>query len=134
MKHGKKTLVLTAFAVVLVLVLLAGAIWTLSFERRIQEPVRLAAHTARSSAEVRDVIGEPVSVVRFTKGSLSAKGCNGNADLTIQVYGPRGRGTLLEWAQEDAGKWHLCSLLFRSTDTSVSTSLVSDTSTHCDRE
>lgn len=60
---------------------------------------------------------------------------DGTADLTIPIYGPLGRGILLEWAQEDTGKWHLCFLLFRSTNNvSTSVNLVSDDSTHCDRE
>jgi hypothetical protein len=40
----------------------------------------------------------------------------------------------LEWAQEDKGKWHICSLLFRSSDASTTARLVSDISTHCERE
>ena len=39
---------------------------------------------------------------------------DGNADITIPVYGSLGRGVLEEWAQEGAGKWRLCSLVFHS--------------------
>jgi hypothetical protein len=75
-----------------------------------------------------------MNVGRFTRGNLVANNGNGTADLSIQIYGPVGGGTLLEWAQEDAGKWHLCSLLFRSSDVSTSITVVSDASTQCDRE
>jgi hypothetical protein len=80
------------------------------------------------------VVGQPLNTGRFVKGYLVSKDGNGNADLTIPIHGPLGHGTLLEWAQEDKGKWHICSLLFRSSDASTTARLVSDISTHCERE
>jgi hypothetical protein len=129
-----KNIVPIGLAAVLALVLSIATIWIVSFQSRTREPVKLAADVARASAAVRHLIGEPMKVGRWTKGNLVADNGDGNADLTIPVYGPLGRGILLEWAQEDTGKWHLCSLLLRSNDVSTSITLVSDASTHCDRE
>ena len=114
--------------------LLLACLWFLSLPIRAQAPIKLAASKARSSAEVTELIGQPLNTGRFVKGYLVSKDGNGNADLTIPIHGPLGYGTLLEWAQEDKGKWHICSLLFRSSDASSATQLVSDTSTHCERE
>jgi hypothetical protein len=114
--------------------LLLACLWFLSLPIRAQAPIKLAASKARSSAEVTQLIGQPLNTGRFVKGYLVSKDGNGNADLTIPIHGPLGYGTLLEWAQEDKGKWHICSLLFRSSDASSATQLVSDTSTHCERE
>jgi hypothetical protein len=132
MRQVRKIAILTVSAVGLIVLL--GCLWFLSLSIRAQAPARLAASRARSSAEVRQVIGQPLNTGRFVKGYLISKGGNGNADLTIPIYGPLGRGTLLEWAQEDEGKWHICSLVFRSSDASTTTQLVSDASTHCERE
>ena len=111
-----------------------GCLWFLSLPIRAQAPVKLAASKARSSAEVTQLIGQPLNTGRFVKGYLVSKDGNGNADLTIPIHGPLGYGTLVEWAQEDKGNWHICSLLFRSSDASTATQIVSDTSTHCERE
>jgi hypothetical protein len=113
---------------------LLGCLWFLSLPIRAQAPVKLAASKARSSTEVTQLIGQPLNTGRFVKGYVISKGGNGNADLTIPIHGPLGYGTLVEWAQEDKGNWHICSLLFRSSDASTATQIVSDTSTHCERE
>ena len=115
-------------------ILLLGCLWYLSLPIRAQAPVKLAASKARSSFEVTQLIGQPLDTGRFVKGYLISKAGNGNADLTIPIHGPLGYGTLVEWAQEDKGNWHICSLLFLSDDASTATQLVSDTSTHCERE
>jgi hypothetical protein len=130
-----KNIVLIRLAAVLAMALSIAAIWIVSFEKRTKEPIRLAASVAQGSAEVRNLVGEPMKVGRWTKGNVVTRNGDGNADLTIPVYGPLGRGVLVEWAQEGGGRWHLCSLLFRSANNvSTSITLVSDASTHCDRE
>lgn len=116
------------------IILLLGCLWFLSLPIRAREPVKLAVSNASSSAAVTQSIGQPLNTRRFVKGYLVSKNGNGNADLTIPINGPLGHGTLVEWAQEDRGHWHICSLLFRSNDASTTTQLISDTSTHCERE
>ena len=127
----RKTAILAVSAIGIIV--LSGCAWFLTFIIRAQAPVRLAENKARNSAEVRLAIGHSLKTERFIKGYLVSKDGNGNADLTIPIYGPLGHGTLFEWAQEEKGKWHLCSLVFRSHDEST-TVLVSDTLTHCERE
>jgi hypothetical protein len=116
------------------IILLLRCLWFLSLPIRAQSAVKLAASNASSSAEVTQLIGQPLKTGRFVKGYLISKDGSGNADLTIPIHGPLGHGTLVEWAQEEKGNWHICSLLFRSSDASTSTQLVSDTTTHCERE
>jgi hypothetical protein len=118
---------------VFILVAIAG-IWILRFENQARAPIALAARTARGSAEVRQLLGEPIHISFAAKGNLVSKRGYGNADLIIQVDGRLGQGTLLEWAQEDTGKWQICSLLFRSASGSTIIPLVDDSITHCERE
>ena len=132
MRQLRRTAILALSGIGVILFL--GCLWFLSLPIRAQAPVKLAAGEARSSAEVTQLIGQPLNTGRFVKGYLVSKDGNGNADLTIPIHGPLGNGTLVEWAQEDKGNWHICSLLFRSSDASTATQLVSDTSTHCERE
>ena len=115
------------------LLVLAGA-WILRFERQSQAPAALAVRTARSSARVKQLLGEPIRVSRIAKGHILAIRGDGNADLTVEIRGPLGRGKLHEWAQEENGKWHICGLDFESSDSATSVTLVDETLTHCERE
>ena len=122
-----------ASMIVLLLLVLAGA-WILRFEHQSRAPVALAARTARSSAKVRQMLGEPMRVSRIAEGRILANRGDGNADLTVQISGPLGRGKLDEWAQEENGKWQVCGLQFESSDGSTSITLVDESLTHCEPE
>jgi hypothetical protein len=102
-------------------ILLLGCLWLLSLPIRAQAPVRLAASKARGSAQVTQLIGQPLNTARFVRGHLVSKNSNGNADLTIPIHGPLEHGTLVKWAQEDQGNWHICSLVFQASDASTTT-------------
>ena len=129
--HLKRRWVVIGSVLGLFVLSLASGMWR--FERHLRPPITLAWTVARNSPKIRDIIGEP-RYPTLARGNLVSKGGDGNADLTIRLYGSRGRGTLMEWAQEDKGKWHICSLQFQPRDGSASISLVADTSTHCERE
>ena len=70
--------------------LLLACLWFLSLPIRAQAPIKLGASKARSSAEVTQLIGQPLNTGRFVKGYLVSKDGNGNADLTIPIHGPLG--------------------------------------------
>jgi Cytochrome oxidase complex assembly protein 1 len=119
--------------IALLLLVVAGA-WILSFERQARAPVALAARIAQSSARVRQLLGEPMRVSRIAKGSIISHSGEGNADLTVQIRGPLGRGKLDEWAQEENGKWHICGLQFEPSDSSASVTIIEESLTHCEPE
>jgi len=80
------------------------------------------------------MLGEPMRVSRIAEGRILANRGDGNADLTVQISGPLGRGKLDEWAQEENGKWQVCGLQFESSDGSTSITLVDESLTHCEPE
>jgi hypothetical protein len=125
--------IMVATVIGLLLLVFAG-VWILRFECQSQAPVGLAARAARSSARVKQLLGEPMRVSRIAKGRILTYRGDGNADLTVQIRGPLGRGRLNEWAQEENGKWHICGLEFESSDDLTDITLVDDSMTHCDRE
>jgi hypothetical protein len=128
----KRTAVV-AFMIGLLLLVLTGA-WILRFEGQSRAPVALAAQTARSSARMKQLLGEPMRVSRIAKGRILSNRGDGNADLTVQIRGPIGSGKLDEWAQEENGKWHICGLEFEASGGSASVTLVDESLTHCERE
>jgi cytochrome oxidase complex assembly protein 1 len=110
--------------------LAVGGFLFVRYQQTVEQPMALARDAARRSSEVREAMGEPLRFGRIPEAKVRGK----NAHLGVRVRGPRGSGVLLEWAQMDAGKWQLCSLLFRDESTTTDVILVSRLATHCARE
>jgi hypothetical protein len=104
------------------------------FEMQGRAPAALAKHAARNSPRLRNLLGEPRHFSRIVRGSLSSGHGDGNADLIIRIGGPLGRGALNEWAQEDEGEWHICSLVFQPSGRSSSILIIDGSSSHCKSE
>lgn len=115
-------MVVAAFAV--------GAFLFVRYQQTAQRPIDLAEAVARGSGEVRDALGEPLRFGRLPQ--VKVRGANAHA--VIRVHGARGEGLLIEWAQQEAGQWKVCSLLFRDESTTTDVILVSRAATGCARE
>jgi len=75
-----------------------------------------AIYIAESSPKVAEAIGLPIQPGWPIRGRILTRAGAGNADLQIPLHGSRGQGVLSEWAQQDRGKWHICSLGFQSSN------------------
>lgn len=60
---------------------------------------------ATSSPEVRAALGEPVKPGYFVSGKVNVTGSSGDADLSVPLSGPQGKGTLYLTAHKSAGRW-----------------------------
>jgi len=90
--------------------------------------------TASQSEEVVHNLGSEYLRKTFVTGRIISGPDYGNADLTIHVAGSNASGTLLEWAQNGFGGWHICSLVLLTEKPSREITVVSDSETHCERE
>ena len=99
-------------------------------KRAVADP---AIYVAQTSPQVAVTIGLPMQPGWPIRGTVLTNKTGGNADLIIPLNGGHGRGTLVEWAQKNAGRWQVCSLLFRA-DTGASVMLVNPANTHCAAE
>jgi hypothetical protein len=104
------------------------------FQRQVRVPMALAVGVVRGSAVVSRSLGAPLKASRIARGRCICDASGGTADLTFEVRGPQGRGTLTEWAQADRGQWSICSLQFKPADDSKTITLVDELLTHCERE
>jgi Cytochrome oxidase complex assembly protein 1 len=93
----------------------------------------VALDAARRSQQVSSLLGNDIKRGLLTSGQIIGDDEGGNADLVIPVHGSLGSGELIEWAQGESGKWHLCSLDFSSKDGQYIT-LLSDEKAPCERE
>lgn len=93
---------------------LGFGVWLFAhFDAVLAEPRQMGATVAQSSPALANELGEPLHFSRFPAAKLHA---GGNANMTISVSGPKGSGTLIEWAQENQGRWRICSLVFHPDD------------------
>jgi len=60
---------------------------------------------ARANPEVSAALGEPVTAGWFVQGKVNVSGPTGDADLSIPLSGPKGKGTLYLTAHKEAGVW-----------------------------
>jgi len=66
---------------------------------------REALTRAQASPEVREALGEPVKAGWFVQGKVNVSGPSGDADLSVPLSGPKGKGTLYITAKKQAGRW-----------------------------
>jgi hypothetical protein len=64
-----------------------------------------AVQRAEESPEVADKIGHPIKVGWIVSGNINVSSNSGNADLSIPISGPRGKGRILVSAKKQFGKW-----------------------------
>jgi Cytochrome oxidase complex assembly protein 1 len=114
--------------------LLCGGLYYLSFFLQSRRPVALALETASQSQAVVSYLGSQYLKKTFVSGRIISGSDYGNADLVIHVAGSNAQGTLLEWAQNGFGGWHICSLVLLTEKSGREITVVSDEHTHCERE
>lgn len=114
--------------------LAVGAFLFVRFSQTVKAPMALATSLAQTSPDVRAALGEPLTFGRFPQAKVRPAKSLLNAHIAIPVSGPRGKGTLVEWAQQDAGQWKLCSLVLHTDSDNSILVLVSGSGTTCARE
>ncbi len=65
-----------------------------------------ALSQAAANSQVSEQIGEPIKPAWLVSGQLNVRGSGGNADLSIPISGPRGKGSIHAVANKTAGAWH----------------------------
>jgi hypothetical protein len=70
-------------------------------------------------------MGEPIHPGWFISGQLNVSGTTGNADLSIPVSGPRGKGVIRAVAVKIEGVWRFTTLQMNIQGTTASVDLLS---------
>jgi len=83
--------------------LIVLTIITASF--RSSDVYRRALAQAAESPQVRDLMGEPIRAAWLVSGDLHVSGSTGNANLSIPISGPRGKGVIRAVASKSGGVW-----------------------------
>src|SRR5687767_11854323 len=67
---------------------------------------KMAVARAKADQRVTNALGTPLEDGRFLWGSsIEVSGSSGEADLSIPISGPKGKGTIYAVATKSAGDW-----------------------------
>ena len=85
---------------------IASILGVLSASFASAEPVQEALAIARTNPAVIEALGEPIEIGGgLPNGSLNTSPTGGEADLSLPIEGPNGKGRLFVVAEKEAGEW-----------------------------
>ena len=87
------------------LVFVVGIVALLMGTMRSSDVAKEAFARAQSNTLVAQRLGTPISEGWFVGGSINVSPASGDADLSVPISGPKGKGTVYVTAQKTAGTW-----------------------------
>jgi hypothetical protein len=66
---------------------------------------KTAVARAKSDSRVTAALGTPISEAWYLSGNTNVNGASGDADLSIPISGPKGKGTIYAVATKSGGEW-----------------------------
>ena len=97
-------LVLAGSFVCLILFIVFGAM-------KSSDAYQTALAKAKADPRVVNALGSPIKAGFFVSGSTNVSGSSGQADLTVPISGPNGKGTIYVVASKFAGEWAFSKLI-----------------------
>jgi hypothetical protein len=86
-------------------VFVVGILTLIMSAMRSSDVAKEALAKAQSNAVVAQRLGAPISEGWFVAGSINVSPGSGDADLSVPISGPKGKGTVYVTAQKTAGAW-----------------------------
>jgi hypothetical protein len=74
---------------------------------------KMAVARAKADPRIVAALGTPISEGWFLSGKTNVNGGSGDADLTIPISGPKGKGTIYAVATKSAGEWTYAKLVVK---------------------
>ena len=91
--------------IVLLLAFVAGVLSIVEVSLKSSGAYTQALALAQANSQVSDKIGRPLKPGWFVSGSININGDSGDADISIPISGPKGKGTIYAVAKKIAGIW-----------------------------
>jgi hypothetical protein len=94
----------------LLVLFVAGVLVLVEVAFQNSEVSKQAAAIARANPQVRQLLGEPITVGTIILGNIHINGSAGHAELAIPISGPKGKGVIHAVANERAEVWRFAFL------------------------
>ena len=88
------------------LVLMVGFFALIMGAIRSSDVAKASVATAQSNRQVVQQLGAPIEEGWLLSGSVNVSNASGDADLSVPISGPKGKGTIYVTAHKSAGRWH----------------------------
>jgi len=72
---------------------------------------------AKANSAVIEVLGSPIKEGFLVSGNTNVNGASGEANLSIPISGPNGKGTIYVAANKSLGRWNYSGLIVEITKT-----------------
>ena len=115
-------LVLVAGFVFFILCIVFGAM-------KSSDAYKMALAKAQTDPRVVQALGSPITDGFFVGGKTNVSGTSGDADMTVPISGPKGKGTLYFVASKFAGQWTFSKLMVEIANTGQRIDLLEDPAT-----
>jgi hypothetical protein len=66
---------------------------------------KMAVARAKADSRVVTALGTPIAEGWWLSGNTNVNGSSGDADISIPISGPKGKGTIYAVATKSAGEW-----------------------------
>ena len=90
---------------------------------------KMALSRAKADPRVMNALGSPIEDGLFPMGKTNLNGTSGQADMTVSISGPKGKGTLYFVASKFAGQWTFSKLMVEIANTGQRLDLIEDPAT-----
>jgi hypothetical protein len=90
---------------------------------------KMALARTKADPRVMNALGSPIEDGFFAMGNTKVIGTSGQADMTVPISGPKGKGTMYFVATKFAGKWKFEKLMVEVADTGQRIDLIEDPAT-----
>ena len=90
---------------------------------------KTALARAKADPRVISALGSPIEDGFFAMGKTNVTGTSGQADMTVPLSGPKGKGTLYFVASKFAGDWTFSKLMVEIANTGQRIDLLEDPAT-----
>lgn len=87
---------------------------------------KMALARAKADPRVISALGSPIEDGFFPMGKTNVSGTSGQADMTVSLSGPKGKGTLYFVASKFAGKWTFSKLMVETGEGCCRIDLIED--------
>ena len=94
----------------LVVVFVVSIVFVVFTALKSSDVYQTALARAKADSRVTAALGSPIEAGFFVSGSTHVTGPSGEAELSIPIAGPNGKGTIYAVAEKSAGKWSFSKL------------------------
>ena len=104
---------LGCFSMAVLFVVFVGSVVLIVFSAvKSTEVYKDALARAKAHPAVIEAVGSPVTEGFLVSGNTNVNGASGEANLSIPIAGPKGKGTIYVAARKSLGQWKYSGLVF----------------------